>query len=1500
MAQQYIAGQDDNFTVADDTSVTAEHAGPPFHATNTLRLRFRNGLLVILPAHLDTREVPKVNAGQALTLMEDAAVGFVLPALTATGLPTSWNITGGNVGATWGISSQGGLTLLRALDFTATAIYTIYVTATNDVGTSAPVPVSVSVTRRVVPKPEVYAAAFNVHENVPEGTTVGTVIATNSPTSFQILGSGAPFTITSAGVLTVTGSIDYESVASYTLQVVATNAGGTSEPAYVVVTVLDVVEGGPAPASFIGVPIVTETLTVDPGGYDPASLFVLRNGRIAQPATYPMPLTNVDAHKDLSIARIVNGEKLYETTPIRIGQPVGPQSLLIDGYGANVPAVTELVGQAPALKGSLTYRGPGGFGRRAGGGNYIVATADTSPGRAGVQLGADQMNIEISMKEAHQAYYIELGFCMDGPGFLGGGYSYSNKGYSLRLDKNWNASGSYNVTLTRWGGPGDATGQVLWTGTAIANTVRTLALKVVATGTSINLTIERDNGATMTATVNDATYRGEYMLYSISRLAAGTPEWTMKAGVYEHEFIPEADQYIETYNDEFTNPDLTRFRKSTAKDGVPGTYSPECPWDLEQIINYQASRDTHPEDVGKIGATTPLGIQPLSVDGNGTHIKQWRATPAEIAKFNWSDDATYRAVMDRDVEKWLSGTMSSQFTFNQQYGRVEWVGRMSSNAGRGGWGEIWLYPLHLVWVSEIDFPELLGDKLGIASMGIHQRDVTATTETITTQPVGLVPFPSGGNATDLHRYSIEWLPDRIVFEIDGKVVGTLRNHTIHERMFMIIRYPNGSVDPSGNWVMPPNSTSPSPSWLTTRALRAYQRPSQLASLPKFTSKPKLTVTPSGYCTWTYGASNGTPTKRWLAKSTTRIAGTENQTSYQLLDADRKRGNKPNDYGVEISVLEEHVLPGGGIQRVRSEVYWVTQSGASMTSGQAPADYNPDWAVTPPTSDLPTPPVTGLTNTFDYKPSRDGLSMLSGGPLLEGYQSSHAANPTLKWMPRFTDGSTSDTPQGTINFQQEAFMVDPAHVSAAGWSPFVLDANSDLQIRAMRVGDTPITATNLPLDPSTNAPYQWVTGMASTQASFQQYGGYFEAEMKGETGPGNWWSFWTLTGKVFALRGEVDIVEVIGNTLGANGFQTNVIVSDAPPNTNEAHQTVSGGTIASTFHRYGAYVTDTQVQFYLDGVALGAPVDISNTPKMVDNPHSLILTNFVGSHIPGWVGHPDGTTKSPSPITVRRVTAWQRTGPVAMHASGTAYPDTLAVGGVVATLSATTFGASTGLTYSLVDNPGSVFSIVGSELRLASTGGGASTTVRLRVVDSSGRSFARRFTFTKSQWVPTGAVNVLPSSTSLATANETPGVTIAGNLVTETTAATTHGTNWLNMTRTAGVRNYVALIELSTTTVPMFNVQVAAGGWGSGASTLFNLNTAAVHFSNGYGGWTHTGATITPVSAGRYRLRVTFTTDGSSTGVHALFRFANAAGDTEYAGSTSRSATIHEVWLYQAA
>ena len=90
-----------------------------------------------------------------------------------------------------------------------------------------------SLTGLFTPPPAVTATTMSVNENAAVGTVVGTVYATNSPTSFILTNTNGTaqslFDISASGQITVhSGAVlDYETTPSYTLKATATNSAGS-------------------------------------------------------------------------------------------------------------------------------------------------------------------------------------------------------------------------------------------------------------------------------------------------------------------------------------------------------------------------------------------------------------------------------------------------------------------------------------------------------------------------------------------------------------------------------------------------------------------------------------------------------------------------------------------------------------------------------------------------------------------------------------------------------------------------------------------------------------------------------------------------------------------------------------------------------------------------------------------------------------------------------------------------------------------------------------------------------------------------------------------------------------------------------------------------------------------------------------------------------------------------------------------------------------------------
>jgi hypothetical protein len=211
----------------------------------------------------NVNETPVVNAA-TFALDENSPAGTTVGTVTFTdpdaGQAHAFAITGGNTGSAFAINaSTGVITVAGTIDYETLASYVLTVQVTDN-GTpvlSGPATVTINVNNLNDP-PVVNAATLSVNEGSPAGTTVGTVTFVDTDAgqthTFAILEANAPFAIdASTGVITVAGTLDYETLSSYTLTVQVTDNGTPSQSgtATITINILNVNEAPVAnPATF--------------------------------------------------------------------------------------------------------------------------------------------------------------------------------------------------------------------------------------------------------------------------------------------------------------------------------------------------------------------------------------------------------------------------------------------------------------------------------------------------------------------------------------------------------------------------------------------------------------------------------------------------------------------------------------------------------------------------------------------------------------------------------------------------------------------------------------------------------------------------------------------------------------------------------------------------------------------------------------------------------------------------------------------------------------------------------------------------------------------------------------------------------------------------------------------------------------------------------------------------------------------------------------------------
>jgi beta-glucanase (GH16 family) len=162
---------------------------------------------------------------------------------------------------------------------------------------------------------------------------------------------------------------------------------------------------------------------------------------------------------------------------------------------------------------------------------------------------------------------------------------------------------------------------------------------------------------------------------------------------------------------------------------------------------------------------------------------------------------------------YTSGQITTEGSFNQQYGYFEMRAKLPQGAGM--WPAFWMLPAtsYLSWQPELDIMEVFGATTADGEGGPTQSHWAIHTPSYS--PGGWVTLPNGGNAyTGYHTYGALWTPQTIALYIDGvEIAQRATPSDFTQRMYMIANLAVG-----GSW--PGNATGENAT-MSIDYLRAY-------------------------------------------------------------------------------------------------------------------------------------------------------------------------------------------------------------------------------------------------------------------------------------------------------------------------------------------------------------------------------------------------------------------------------------------------------------------------------------------------------------------------------------------------------------------------------------------------------------------------------------------------------------------------------------------------------
>lgn len=293
--------------------------------------------------------------------------------------------------------------------------------------------------------------------------------------------------------------------------------------------------------------------------------------------------------------------------------------------------------------------------------------------------------------------------------------------------------------------------------------------------------------------------------------------------------------------------------------------------------------------------------------------------------------------------------------------------------------------------------------------------------------------------------------------------------------------------------------------------------------------------------------------------------------------------------------------GGGLRRWGPIAALVLGAGLAIAALSAQTGARADTA---PLTHAPDGRALVLTFSEDFDRTQPAPPGMWGGDHI--------------WRTTFGAGASTDLSSRTIKTNKEVELyVDPSLKASSGQplglNPFH-EHDGVLDIVANRADPS--------LQPAIGG-YRFTSGLITSQPSFSQLYGYFEARVKLVSGKGLWPAIWLLPADG-SWPPEIDVMESIGDPMTA--FMTVHSATDKTPGV-EVHPSSDG------YHSYAVSWDSQHVVFYLDGVE----TQRWPTPADMHKPMYVLANLAMGGD---WAGVPDASTRFPAHFSIDHIRVYR--------------------------------------------------------------------------------------------------------------------------------------------------------------------------------------------------------------------------------------------------------------------
>jgi len=249
----------------------------------------------------------------------------------------------------------------------------------------------------------------------------------------------------------------------------------------------------------------------------------------------------------------------------------------------------------------------------------------------------------------------------------------------------------------------------------------------------------------------------------------------------------DANCWEQSFSDEFDSLDLWNAQTNT------GQWKTSYIWDRDTIINEELQYYIDPDE---------HGLSPFSIDNGILSI---------------TADKTPDSLRDKvKNQEYISGVLTSENGFSQQYGRFEAFAKVPK--GKGLWSAFWLLPSFDQWpegvaiLPEIDVMEYLGHEGSIYHTTLHTNQ---------NGPLESHPYKQKLNvdpSEDFHLYSVIWNEKKVEWYFDGKRVASHKTPTDYTKPVHFLL----NLAVGGTWPGRPDAQTAFPASYKIDYVRAYK------------------------------------------------------------------------------------------------------------------------------------------------------------------------------------------------------------------------------------------------------------------------------------------------------------------------------------------------------------------------------------------------------------------------------------------------------------------------------------------------------------------------------------------------------------------------------------------------------------------------------------------------------------------------------------------------------